>query len=69
MSFVGAVEMVRDQEFLTVEMLAEQFQVTTQTIRRDLNMVCDRGLARRRHGGIEYPRLGSILRLQTDSFI
>lgn len=50
---VEIAEMVRDQEFLTVEMLAEQFQVTTQTIRRDLNMVCDRGLARRRHGGIE----------------
>ena len=46
-------EMVRDQGFLTVEVLAERFDLTTQTIRRDLNTICDFGLARRRHGGIE----------------
>lgn len=45
-------ELVREHEFLTVEVLSERFGVTTQTIRRDLNTVCDRGLARRRHGGI-----------------
>lgn len=34
-----------------VESLAERFDVTTQTIRRDLNDLCQRGLAARVHGG------------------
>ncbi len=34
-----------------VEDLAEQFDVSTQTIRKDLNEICDRGLASRIHGG------------------
>ena len=46
-------EMVRDHGFLTVDVLAKRFDLTTQTIRRDINTLCDYGLARRRHGGIE----------------
>lgn len=46
-------EMVRERQFLTVDTLAAHFDVATQTIRRDLNTLCDLGLARRRHGGIE----------------
>lgn len=34
-----------------VDELAATFDVTTQTIRRDLNELCDRGLAARIHGG------------------
>lgn len=34
-----------------VEGLAERFDVTPQTIRRDLNVMCDRGLLARNHGG------------------
>ena len=34
-----------------VEDLSERFTVTTQTIRRDLGELCDRGLAVRTHGG------------------
>lgn len=48
-------ELLREEGFLAVEALAEQFSVTTQTIRRDLTAICDYGLARRRHGGIERP--------------
>ena len=47
--------MLREDGFLTVEALAERYGVTTQTIRRDLTTLCDYGLARRRHGGIENP--------------
>ena len=50
---VEIAEMVRDHGYLTVDVLAERFDLTTQTIRRDLNTLCDFGLARRRHGGIE----------------
>lgn len=46
-------EMLRDRDFISVEELAAHFAVATQTIRRDLVALCDRGLARRRHGGIE----------------
>ncbi len=46
-------ELVREHGFLTVGALSERFDVTTQTIRRDLNILCDRGLGRRRHGGLE----------------
>ena len=46
-------ELVREHGFLTVDAMSEHFCVTTQTIRRDLNTLCDHGLARRRHGGIE----------------
>jgi len=48
-------ELVREHGFQSVDVLSERFDVTTQTIRRDLNTLCDHGLARRRHGGIECP--------------
>ena len=34
-----------------VEQLADRFVVTPQTIRRDLNELCQRGLLNRTHGG------------------
>lgn len=46
-------ELVHEHGFLSVDILSERFDVTTQTIRRDLNTLCDYGLARRRHGGIQ----------------
>ncbi|MDQ8731419.1 DeoR/GlpR family DNA-binding transcription regulator [Bradyrhizobium sp. LHD-71] len=46
-------EMLHSRDFISVEELAAHFAVTTQTIRRDLVALCDQGLARRRHGGIE----------------
>lgn len=49
------VELVREQGFVSVDALSDRFDVSTQTIRRDLNTLCDHGLARRRHGGIELP--------------
>lgn len=52
---VEITERLREEGFLAVEALAEQFRVTSQTIRRDLTTLCDHGLARRRHGGIERP--------------
>ena len=49
------VEQVRRDGFQAIEALAEQYGVTPQTIRRDVNLLCDRGLLRRRHGGVEWP--------------
>lgn len=45
-------EMLKERDFLTVEELAARFEVTTQTIRRDINAMCEHGAARRRHGGL-----------------
>ncbi|RDD82717.1 DeoR family transcriptional regulator [Dyella tabacisoli] len=49
------VAWVRREGFLTVESLAGHFEVTPQTIRRDLGMLCDAGLLRRYHGGVSLP--------------
>ncbi|OIQ26475.1 DeoR/GlpR family DNA-binding transcription regulator [uncultured Vibrio sp.] len=38
-----------------IDHLAELFSVTTQTIRRDVNHLCEQGLARRVHGGVSLP--------------
>jgi DeoR family transcriptional regulator, glycerol-3-phosphate regulon repressor len=46
-------DMIRQQDFIRVEDLARHFQVTPQTIRRDLSLLCDRGMARRLHGGVQ----------------
>lgn len=44
---------VVEQGFQSIDTLAGRFGVSTQTIRRDVNALCDRGLCRRRHGGID----------------
>lgn len=49
------IDLVRGQGYQTIEALAAQFGKTTQTIRRDVNLLCDRGLLRRKHGGVELP--------------
>lgn len=46
-------DLLADGDFLTVEALAQRLAVAPQTIRRDVKLLCDLGLARRRHGGVE----------------
>ncbi|MFC0219419.1 DeoR/GlpR family DNA-binding transcription regulator [Pseudochelatococcus lubricantis] len=50
---MAIADMLRSRDFISVEELAVHFAVATQTIRRDLVALCDQGIARRRHGGIE----------------
>lgn len=45
--------MVRQADFLRVHDLSRRYQVTTQTIRRDLNLLCQQGIVRRVHGGVQ----------------
>lgn len=47
------VTLCRAQGFVSVDALAAQFRVTPQTIRRDINILCDTHMLRRRHGGAE----------------
>lgn len=43
--------LIRKNGSVAVDSLSDSFNVTTQTIRRDLNELCNRGLAARIHGG------------------
>lgn len=49
------VELAKAEGFVAIESLAKRFQVTTQTIRRDINALCDMSLLRRYHGGAGPP--------------
>ncbi|MFQ5622621.1 MAG: DeoR/GlpR family DNA-binding transcription regulator [Paracoccaceae bacterium] len=49
------LSLIRAQNRVDVDTLAARFRVTTQTIRRDLNELCIRGLAARVHGGATQP--------------
>ncbi len=48
------VECVRTSGYLTVEALAQQFEVTAQTIRRDVAQLSEAGLVKRYHGGVAW---------------
>ena len=43
--------LVQQQGFVSIETLAQKFMVTTQTIRRDINTLCEQQLLTRYHGG------------------
>ncbi len=45
------LKLVRDKGYVTNESLARHFSVTPQTIRRDINALCDDGWLQRYHGG------------------
>lgn len=47
------VALIREQGYQAIEALAERFGVTSQTIRRDVNQLCDARVLRRLHGGAE----------------
>ncbi|MBD8065805.1 DeoR/GlpR transcriptional regulator [Devosia sp. PTR5] len=49
------VEMARQRGEVSVEDLVAAFAVTPQTIRRDLNSLCDAGTLKRTHGGAMHP--------------
>jgi DeoR family glycerol-3-phosphate regulon repressor len=49
------LERVRARGSVSVEALAAAFQVTLQTVRRDVKMLADAGLLARFHGGVRVP--------------
>ena len=46
---------VRARGSISIETLAEQFDVTLQTVRRDVKLLSDAGLLARFHGGVRVP--------------
>ncbi|MGF1776607.1 DeoR/GlpR family DNA-binding transcription regulator [Vibrio nomapromontoriensis] len=51
------IDKVHLQEYCAIDDLARCFEVTTQTIRRDINELCRLGLACRHHGGVGLPAM------------
>lgn len=49
------LEAVREQGSASVEALAQRFQVTLQTVRRDVGLLASAGLLARFHGGVRVP--------------
>jgi DeoR family glycerol-3-phosphate regulon repressor len=47
--------LARRRGFVSIDELAQRFAVTTQTIRRDINHLCEEGVLRRYHGGAGLP--------------
>ncbi|MDR3516308.1 MAG: DeoR family transcriptional regulator [Azospirillaceae bacterium] len=45
------VERAQADGFVSIEALTEALDVTPQTIRRDINVLCEQGILRRYHGG------------------
>lgn len=48
------VQLARERGYVTVEELVERLEVTHQTVRRDINLLCDEGLLSRFHGGAAF---------------
>lgn len=46
------LELVREQGYISIDELAQYFNVTPQTIRRDINQLATAGLLKRYHGGV-----------------
>jgi DeoR family glycerol-3-phosphate regulon repressor len=45
------LDLVRERGYISIDELAQYFEVTPQTIRRDINQLADTGLLKRYHGG------------------
>ena len=45
------IQLVKDNGFMPIEELANRLNVTPQTIRRDINYLCEENILRRYHGG------------------
>jgi DeoR family glycerol-3-phosphate regulon repressor len=45
--------------FVSIDSLAKAFELTPQTIRRDINALCDTGVLQRHHGGASLPSSAS----------
>ncbi|MFQ3282652.1 DeoR/GlpR family DNA-binding transcription regulator [Reinekea sp.] len=52
---LAIISYLKEHSEVQIEHLATLFEVTTQTIRRDVNLLCEQGLARRIHGGLSLP--------------
>ena len=45
------IKLAKENGYVMIDRLAEELSVTTQTVRRDINYLCDQGVLSRFHGG------------------
>src|SRR5688572_17394688 len=57
------LDIVRTKGFATIDSLAEEFGVSTQTVRRDVIRLDEAGLLQRFHGGAGLPQADDQVRL------
>jgi DeoR family glycerol-3-phosphate regulon repressor len=50
---LAIADLLNDKRYLQIDDLARSFMVTTQTIRRDVAVLCESGMARRLHRGLK----------------
>ncbi|MCZ4281523.1 DeoR family transcriptional regulator [Kiloniella laminariae] len=55
------LKLAKDQGFVSIDAMAQDFAVTTQTIRRDINELCEAKFLNRFHGGASFS--SSVLNL------
>ncbi|SNY90173.1 transcriptional regulator, DeoR family [Cohaesibacter sp. ES.047] len=69
------VEKARAEGFVSIDDLATDYDVTPQTIRRDIKLLCDQGILRRYHGGaslvsntrnVDYSRRRELMKNQKE---
>ncbi|WP_319532947.1 DeoR family transcriptional regulator [uncultured Cohaesibacter sp.] len=69
------VEKARAEGFVSIDDLAGEYDVTPQTIRRDIKLLCDQGILRRYHGGaslvsntrnVDYSRRRELMKIQKE---
>src|SRR5215475_1040218 len=44
-------KLAKDNGYVMIDRLAEELSITTQTVRRDINYLCEQGVLSRFHGG------------------
>ena len=49
------IEMAKARGRVLVDELVREFGISAQTVRKDLNSICERGLLKRSHGGATFP--------------
>lgn len=59
------VARVQQHGFVAIEALAREFDITPQTVRRDINALCRQGLLQRYHGGAGLPPATENLAYET----
>ena len=49
------IQLVQEKGFVTIDSLIKEFNMTPQTLRRDINMLSEKGVVARYHGGAGLP--------------
>jgi DeoR family transcriptional regulator, glycerol-3-phosphate regulon repressor len=62
------LELVERRGYVSIDSLAALFDTTPQTVRRDINSLCDQGLFLRQHGGASLPLMNTSYRQRNIEF-